>query len=157
MSHLTQEQRYIISVLLKENYSQISIAERIGKNRSVVSREIKRNRDLRNNEYKAALAQRKYEQRINTKPKRINFTESIRLHIETKLSQDYSPEQIAGISKLEHIKCVSVERIYQYVWTNKKNGGLLHTHLRNKGRTYRKRGTCKDKRGVIKDRIDISI
>ena len=49
MAHLTIEQRYTISVLLKENYSQILIAERIGKDRSVVSREIKRNRDLRSN------------------------------------------------------------------------------------------------------------
>ena len=65
MAHLTIAQRYTISVLLKENYPQISIAERIGKDRSVVSREIKRNRDLRSNEYKPDLAQRKYEQRID--------------------------------------------------------------------------------------------
>ena len=132
MAHLTIEQRYTISVLLKENYSQILIAERIGKDRSVVSRELKRNRDLRSNEYKPDLAQRKYEQRIDSKPKRVNFTESIHLYVESKLRQGYSPEQIVGVSQLENIKCVSVERIYQYVWANKKNGGKLYIHLRNK-------------------------
>ena len=155
MAHLTMAQRYTISVLLKENYPQILIAERIGKDRSVVSRELKRNRDLRSNEYKPDLAQRKYEQRIDSKPKRINFTESIRLYVESKLRQEYSPEQIVGVSHLENIKCVSVERIYQYIWADKKNGGDLYIHLRNKGRKYRKRGAFKDKRGVIVDRVDI--
>lgn len=155
MAHLTMAQRYTISVLQKENYPQIIIAERIGKHRSVVSRELQRNRDLRSNEYKPDLAQRKYEQRIDLKAKRINFTEPIRLYIESKLSQEYSPEQIVGVSQLENIKCVSVERIYQYIWTDKKNGGKLYIHLRNKGRKYRKRGASKDKRGVISDRVDI--
>ena len=90
MAHLTIVQRYIISVLQKENYSQISIAERIGKHRSVVCRELQRNRDLRSNEYKPDLAQRKYEQRIESKPKRVKFTESIRLYVESKLDYDYS-------------------------------------------------------------------
>ena len=100
MAHLTMAQRYTISVLQKESYPQILIAERIGKDRSVVSRELKRNRDLRSNEYKPDLAQRKYEQRIDSKPKRINFTESIRLYVESNLRQEYSPEQIVGVSQL---------------------------------------------------------
>ena len=90
------------------------------------------NRILRSKEYKPDLAQRKYEQRIASKPKRTNFTESIRLYVESKLRQEYSPQQIVGVSQLANIKCVSVERIYQYIWADKKNGGDLHTHLRNK-------------------------
>lgn len=149
------EQRYTIGVLQGEHYTQNLIAERIGKHPSVVSRELKRNRDLRNNNYKPDLAQRKYEQRISQKPKRINFTESIRIYVDSKLRQEYSPEQIVGVSLLENIKCVSVERIYQYVWADKKHGGTVYIHLRNKGRKYRKRGASKDKRGVISDRVDI--
>jgi len=37
------------TVARKENYPQISIAERISKHRSVVSRELQHNRDLRSN------------------------------------------------------------------------------------------------------------
>lgn len=155
MAHLTMEQRYTIGVLQGENYTQNLIAERIGKHPSVVSRELKRNRDLRSNDYKPDLAQRKYEQRISQKPKRINFTESIQIYVDSKLRQEYSPEQIVGVSQLESIECVSVERIYQYVWADKKHGGTVYTHLRNKGRKYRKRGASKDKRGVISDRVDI--
>ena len=70
----------------------------------------------------------------------------MRFYVELKLCQDYSPEQIVGVSQLENIKCVSVERIYQYIWTDKKEGGNLYVHLRNKGRKYAKRGASKDKR-----------
>ncbi|MGL5920085.1 MAG: helix-turn-helix domain-containing protein, partial [Bacteroidales bacterium] len=44
MSHLTSEQRYTISVLLRKGYKQKDIAEAIGKDPSVVSREISRNK-----------------------------------------------------------------------------------------------------------------
>jgi IS30 family transposase len=54
------------------------------------------------------------------------------------------------------VECVSHERIYQYVWADKKAKGSLFTHLRRKGRKYRKRGSAKDSRGIIKERVDIS-
>ena len=52
MSHLTSEQRYTISVMHKEKHTQTAIAAAIGKSKSVVCRELKRNRDQRNGEYK---------------------------------------------------------------------------------------------------------
>ena len=60
MSHLTCEQRYAISVMLAQNHPQNQIALAIGKDKSVVSREIKRNSDQRNGLYKSDLANRKY-------------------------------------------------------------------------------------------------
>lgn len=157
MSHITQEQRYTISVLKKEGYNQKYIAQRIGKDKSVISRELKRNSDLRNGEYRADLAHRKSEKRKIEKVKRINFTATIRAEVGIKLRQYYSPEQIVGESRLLGIKCVSVERIYQYVWDDKAKGGDLHQYLRNKGRKYRKRGSNKDKRGILTDRQDIDL
>ncbi len=56
MSHLSQELRYIIVVLRKEKHSQTDIAERIGRNKSVVCRELQRNSDKRIGAYKAGLA-----------------------------------------------------------------------------------------------------
>lgn len=155
MSHLTQEQRYTISVLKKEGYSQKDIAQRLDRHKSVISRELRRNCDLRNGEYKAKLAQKKYEIRKKEKPKMVYFTDSIRLTVDAKLGLDYSPEQIVGECKRLGIRCVSVERIYQYVWQDKEKGGDLHTHLRNRGRKYRKRGSNKDKRGILVGRVDI--
>ncbi|MEE9373973.1 MAG: hypothetical protein V3V00_13060 [Saprospiraceae bacterium] len=39
-----------------------------------------------------------------------------------KVSEDYSPEQIVGRAKLENTQCVSHERIYQFIWEDKKAG-----------------------------------
>ena len=60
MRHLTSEQRYTISVMLAQNHKQNQIALAIGKDKSVVSRAIKRNSDQRNGMYKSDLANRKY-------------------------------------------------------------------------------------------------
>ena len=49
-----------------------------------------------------------------------------------------------------------MERIYQFVWEDKKQGGSLYKYLRHRGRRYRKRGTIKDRRGIIKNRVSIT-
>lgn len=156
MSHLTQGQRYEISVLKKENYSLTSIGAIIGKHKSVVCRELQRNKNAPIDAYKADVAHAKYQARKTAKPVRINFTESIRTYVESRLRCRLSPEQIVGEAKLKGVKCVSIERIYQHIWSNKRQGGDLHTYLRNKGKRYRKRGSSKDKRGIITNRVDIS-
>lgn len=72
------------------------------------------------------------------------------------LKQDFSPEQIVGRAAIEGKEVVSHERIYQYIWKDKRAGGKLYKHLRNKGKKYRKRIHSKDNRGIIINRIDIS-
>lgn len=153
--HLTSEQRYTIWSMLNSGYSQIKIAEAIGRCKTVISREISRNRDQRSKKYKWELAERKASDRRLNKNKAIKFTDTIKGLINTLLHQYYSPEQIAGWLKLKGIETVSHECIYQYIWRNKKNGGQLHTFLRHKGRKYRKRGAQKDSRGIIKNRKGI--
>ena len=155
MAHLTKPQRYTIEAMLKEGHTQSEIARVIGKNKSVVSREIKRNRDLRSGSYSQDLAQRKYQKRQKEKPKRVRFTDAVKTEVETLLKEDYSPEQVVGTLKKVGKDTVSIETIYQYIWKNKKQGGTLHKHLRNQGRRYRKRGNSKDNRGVIQNRVDI--
>ena len=56
MSHLTREQRYTISVMYKQKYKQIEIAAAIGKNKSVISRELRRNKTAKGN-YSFSYAQ----------------------------------------------------------------------------------------------------
>ena len=155
MSQLTKAQRYTISVMRKQNFPMGEIVAAIGKHKSTISRELRRNCDGRSGRYDADLAQRKCEKRQKGKPHRVRFTEEVRLRVEAMLREDYSPEQIVGRCKLEGLECVSVETIYQHVWGDKRRGGDLHTHLRRKGRKYRKRGAKKDSRGVIRDRVSI--
>lgn len=156
MSHLTVEQRYSISTLLEQGFNQTFIAKAIGKDKSVISRELGRNSDNRNGVYKAELAQRKCLQRHRFKRKHISFTAKMQFFVEEQLKNDFSPEQIKGIADLNKVPCVSHERIYQHVWADKKAKGILHTHLRNKGRRYRKRGALKDSRGIIPGKVNIN-
>ena len=51
MSHLTSEQRYTIGILLEQNYKKSEIAILINKDKSVVTREVKRTCDLRSGKY----------------------------------------------------------------------------------------------------------
>ena len=155
MAHLTQEQRYTISCMLKQGYNKSEIARAITKDKSVVFNEIKRNSDNRSGIYDDDLANRKAAKRQKEKLKNIRFTRFIQDEIELLLRADYSPEQVVGTLKKQEKETVSVERIYQHIWEDKKNKGDLHTHLRRQGRKYRKRGSSKDTRGIIKNRISI--
>lgn len=155
MAHLTQEQRYTISVMIKQNHSRTMIAQAIGKCRTVVWRELKRNSDKRNGEYRYDLAQRKYEQRMRDKPKYIKFTGELKEKTLDLLKDDLSPEQIHGRLKSRGKETVSSETIYTHVWDDKAKGGKLYLHLRCQGRKYRKRGNLKDSRGIIKNRVSI--
>jgi len=151
--HLTEMQRYKIFAMLQAGKERKDICEQIGRDKSVLSRELGRNCDKRTDKYNPDLAQRKYEQRIAEKPKFVRFTEVVKQKVISELECDFSPEQIAGRAKSEG--CVSHETIYQFVWQDKKRGGDLHKHLRNNGRKYRKRGSYKDSRGIIKNRLSI--
>ena len=155
MEHLTQIQRYEISWKLKEGFSKTRIANDLGVDRSTIHREIKRNRNQKTNVYEPELAHKKYKKRMNEKPKHVTFTEEIRDKATEMLLQDLSPEQIKGRCDLLGIPMVSPERLYQFVWDDKRKGGELYKYLRRNGRKYRKRGAAKDSRGIIKDRVSI--
>lgn len=83
MSHLTLKQRYTIERMLQQGYSQNAIAQCIGKHKSVISRELKRNSDKRNGVYKSDLPQSKYNHRNKNKPKKIRFTAEMKLEVES--------------------------------------------------------------------------
>ncbi|WP_373511274.1 IS30 family transposase [Persicitalea sp.] len=155
MKHLTLEQRYHISALDKTQHSRGEIAEQVGCCRSTVSRELHRNCDQRDGSYWPDLAQRKTDARHKAKPKRKRLTACIEAHVRQKIEADYSPEQIVGDASRKGIECVSHERIYQFVWDDKKQGGKLFRHMRTKGKRYAKRGSVKGKRGQIVGRVGI--
>lgn len=155
MSQLNLEQRYTIETLYKEGYSQTYISSRINRDKSVVCREIKRNCDERDKTYRAVLAQKKCDKRHKNKPKKIYFTDEVKTYVDACLIEEFSPDQITGLAKTNSIFCVSHERIYQYVWSDKKQGGSLFRHLRHCGRKYANRASANKRRGQIIGRVDI--
>lgn len=154
MSHVTERQRYTIEMMLGQGYRQKDIVLVIGKDKSVVSREIKRNKDQRNGKYRGDLAQRKYESRKQEKPKAIKFTERVKKHVETKLDKKWSPEQISSTMADACGQKVSHERIYQHIIEDKKKGGMLYKTLRRR-KKYRKRIGSVDRRGRIRNQKSI--
>jgi transposase, IS30 family len=73
------------------------------------------------------------------------------VEIEEKIRLDWSPEQVSGTLKIT----ISHERIYQHIWADKRNGGMLYKHLRQSNKKRKKQYGSKDKRGQIRNRISI--
>lgn len=150
-TQLTCEQRYQICVLLKAGHNGTQIARLVGCHKSTISRELRRNRGKR--DYFAQLAQ-------NLAQKRRRRSHAPRIAAETwavverLLRQDWSPEQISGRLKLEKLPTVSPERIYQYVYADKRSGGTLYRHLRSQ-KKQRKRYGGYIRRGQIPNRTSI--
>lgn len=155
MSHLSLEERYEISALKKQGLHNFEIAKSVGRHKSTIGRELSRNADGRSKEYRPVLAQRKAVSRHQEKNKHQTFTPEIQQRVTHWLKEDYSPEQIKGRANKDNITCVCPETIYQFIWRDKKDGGVLYKHLRTKGKKYKKRGDKKAGRGHIPNRVPI--
>ena len=155
MKHITSEERHTIAHLLSQSLSPATIARQLGRQRSTITREIKRNSDQRSGEYRHDLAERKSQSRQKGKAKRCDYTPAIAAHVALELSKWNSPEQIVGTARNLGIDCVSIETIYRKIWADKKRGGKLHEDLRRRSKRYRKRGAAKDQRGKICNAVSI--
>lgn len=151
--HLTADDRIVIHTLLQEKKTKRYIADFLGFSESAIKREIKRNTGKRG--YRPKQAQAMAEER-KRKPRTVKMTPDVCEHIEEKIREDYSPEQISATMQEAVGVKVSHERIYKYLWANKEQGGNLYTHLRiASGKKRRKRYGKKDWRGRIPGRVDI--
>jgi len=153
MSHLTREQRYVISALHNRGVSQKEIAIEVGTSPSTISRELKRNVSKRR-KYNANTAQILSEERKERFGVQRKFTKTVEQRIRNYLVEEqWSPEQIVGYCQKQNIEMVSVERIYQFIRQDKANSGILYKNLRHKLK-HRKQPVSKDKSRII-DRISI--
>jgi len=149
---LTQEQRYQIHAFLKAAFSQSYIARELGLDKSTISRELKRNRGQRG--YRPKQAQQFADARRKAKANATRITAETWQRVEADLRKDWSPEQVSGARKAQGESAPSPERIYQYVYADKQQGGDLHTHLRCQ-KLRRKRYGKYDRRGQLPDRKSI--
>jgi len=152
-SQLTEGERNQIYALKQADVSVSRIAEIISRDRSTVSREIKRNRGLRG--YRPKQANKKAEER-RKRPQNKKMIPEVIACIEERLREEYSPEQISYTMQERIGVRVSIERIYQHIWKDKKQGGELYKKLRIAGgKKSRKSYGKKDWRGKIPNRTDI--
>jgi transposase, IS30 family len=159
MSHLTLSQRYQIAPLRHRNdgpAQPAQIAQRIGKHRSVVTRELARNATSVA-DYQPQTAQKACQQR---RPK--NATKTTPVIIETiqeGMQKQWSPDQIRGRCRQNNQPMLSVAAIYKHIWRDQQQGGTLYTNLRHASKPYRKRygksdGRTKAAKRAAKPSID---
>ena len=150
-TQLTYEQRYQICALVKASQNQSQIARLVGCHKSTISRELRRNRGRKKYYAKLATKLAAERQRNSHRPRIAAQTWRT---VERYLRQKWSPEQIQGKLKKQQQPTISHERIYQYVYADKRSGGTLHSHLRSQ-KAQRKRARRYMRRGQIPNRTSI--
>ena len=154
-TQLIDSQRYQIESYLKANYTITQIAIELGVHKSTISRELKRNSKKRS--YNPHYAITISNERRKEAYKNSVFNINMQRYIDDKLmNHQWSPEQINGRCHRDKIAMVSIERIYQYIYQDQAEGGILCLHLRTSRRWRRKRLSRKHQRGQIPNRTMIN-
>ena len=142
MPHLSLDQRYQIASL--RHLRPAEIARRLGKHRSVITRELERNGPTAQL-YQAQTAHKRAAQR--RKANALKTTPALTDTIAEGLSQQWSPDQIKGRCQQQGQAMLSRAAIYAYIWRDQRQGGRLYKNLRHAHRPYRKRYGKPDGRG----------
>lgn len=152
---LTSEERYALSALRKQGCTQAQIARAIGRHRSTISRELRRN-SRKDGGYRPSTAHDFARWRRSRSRRNQRFTEADWTLVRKRLHEQWSPEQIAGRLCADRTLSISHETIYLYIWSDKKRGGRLFTHLRQATKKRRKRYRSNDSRGRLAGKLHIS-
>ena len=163
-SHLTQEDRTMLSALIRAGHTQKECAKQLGKNPSTISRELRRNPHPKTGTYHAGEAQRMTTHRrkeANQERRIISTNYKLQQYIIRGLKRHDAPQQIAGkLCRKQGYTAVCHETIYQWIYKQRKD---LKRYLRCTKHKYRRRyGTRirsiqreKDKKKRIDTRPDI--
>lgn len=158
--HLTRSERLVIDSMRCAGYSLRRIAWALGRSPSSISRELRRNRgsDSRYNPYLANIYY--WDRRKRCVPRSKTGNAKLMAYVRRKLSEAWSPEQIAG--RLRYIEYptkrsmwISHETIYRYVWADKARGGAMYKDLRRGKKKYGKRGGGRHPNTWIRGRVSI--
>jgi IS30 family transposase len=160
--NLSRGEREEISRGLARKDSVRTIAARLTRSPSTVSREVNRNGGPK--AYRAERAdERAWEQARRPKPCRLRDNETLREVVAAKLADDWSPQQISGWLARQygraHGMYVSHETIYRSLFIQAR--GVLRKELTSHLRTWRTMRRAKaantegQRRGQIRDAISI--
>jgi IS30 family transposase len=158
---LSFSEREEIALARAAGESVRSIARRVGRSPSTVSRELRRNADRRGG-YRATSAHAlAWERASRPKPAKLRVNARLREIVQRDLERRYSPEQIAGRLRLAFPEdtemWVSTETIYQSLYVTSR--GALRRELTaclRTGRALRKPGPRAAARNGARDMINIA-
>lgn len=129
--HLTIKERYQIEAGITLGMSISSIARKLGRHRSTVFRELKRNGNISLEGYSPLYSQTQYSQRRAQSKRKYKIKGALKKWVDNRLKLQWSPDQIAGRRCLEYGEILGVQTIYRYLLRDKEQGGTLWTNLRH--------------------------
>lgn len=161
---LSFQERVIIQTLWISGNTKTFIANRLGRHKSTITREINKWECHKSDRYDARLAHwyahewylyKHYKDKLSMFP-------ALKEYVYKSLQEHWSPEQIAGRIKLDYpddpVMTISHEAIYAHLYRNrqaninKKLIALLPQHRSRRRRNYKSRGVAQFK---ITDKISI--
>lgn len=138
-SHLTQNQRIELSMLLRLGYNQRQIAQELDVHPSIICRELKRGSHPVTGRYHARIARlrtRAVRLAANQRLRKLFGNTELEMLVASKLALQWSPEQIAGRLKMEGAAFrVCAQTIYDWLYQFRTD---LLKHLRSQKQRYRR-------------------
>jgi IS30 family transposase len=146
---ITSGERYTLGALHAQGLSQAEIGRQLGRHRSTIGRELKRNRTRHDGAYRPLKANEYTNGRRSRSRRNRQFSPAQFELVESLLRRQWSPEQVSGYLRRKRLLVISYETIYLHVWQDKSEGGLLWKHLRCSLKRRRKRYRTHDSRGRL--------
>ena len=158
--HLSMDERNVIYRMQWLGNSQAEMARCLGRDRSTISRELRRNVQF-DGRYVSGVAEIKARLRRRAQLRRPKSSNgALMRYVETHLRRHWSPEQIAGRLReapprdLGGVR-LSHTTIYRWIWSDAARAGQLKGFLRLAYKPRRKPYGKPSKRGQIPGRVSI--
>lgn len=155
-TQITLDERYTIYHERKQGKSCATIAQLLGRDRSTISRELKRNRCPSHGYYVVEKADSYARNRRSNSRRNKHYDNADFTIVKKLLREKWSPEQISGYLRSIRLRGISHETIYRYIWEDKASGGAIWEDLRQSLKLRRKRYKAYDSRGRLAGKRNIS-
>lgn len=135
-NHFTKFERECLAILYKQGVTITEIAKIIGKHKSSVSREIRRNYSYKKKRYNASRAEVLYRirRKLCVRKKRIQPDTPLYDYIKDRLNLYWSPEEIANRYKIETGETIAFTTIYRAIRAKDFEGITATSHLRRRNK-----------------------
>jgi transposase, IS30 family len=152
---LTSLERILIASYRLQRWSLTKIADALGRHKSTISREIRRNRSDYDGAYRYSKAISKTGTRRRESRNFPRYSVEEYVVLESMIQMKWSPAQISRLLKDLGAFQMSHETIYRYIRRDRELGGRLHEHLRLRCHKLRKRHRGPERRGRLPDKRSI--
>lgn len=149
------EERTKLFELHRQGANLGTIARAMNRNKSTISRELRRNRYSDTIGYLPDTADTKYRNRKYRLKRKLDRSPGLKGMIIEMLKKEWGPDAIAGRLRLEEKGDISTETIYQYIYSDEGKSLGLHQYLLSKNQARNQRHGRKARKVFIPERVSI--